>query len=319
MTRSRFTTEEIIKAYMECGSVWKAAKSLGLSGQTVHERLRAVGYKLANSQWTDEEVTELKELAGQVPISVIASRLGRPYAGVAKKIQTLGIGSGTGSFRQRKPKRTEKYFKHNLKTYIDEIDKSGSKVTTYAKANGLDVEKLAASFQAYYPDWWLAYSEAHAVKDKTTCPYCETEFWPLGHKQIYCTRKCGNDSRVDNGYFGGKRRETIGLAEKTCQLCGRKDVKGLSSHHMIGKENDPENEYLVALCPGCHNLVTLLGGRNFTATPEIWEGLIQLVLIRKNGANPEFKGVYCFVEIEPITDFNEEGYESVPDFIPQSH
>lgn len=319
MTKSRYTIEEIIKAYMDYGSVWKAAKSLGLSGQTVHERLRAVGYKLANAVWTDEELTELKELAGHMPISQISNRLGRPYAGVAKKISQLGIGSGSGSFQKKKPKRTENYFKHNLKDYIKEIDASNIKITAYAKSKGLNVDNLSYGFQAFFPDWWATYAEANAVKDKTTCPYCQTEFWPLGHKQIYCTRKCANEARVDNGYFGGKRRETIGLAERTCQLCGRKDVKGLSSHHMLGKENDPENDHLVALCPGCHNLVTLLGGRNFTGTPEIWEGLIQLVLIRKNGHNPNFRGVYCSVEIEPITDFEPENYDSVEYFVPKAH
>jgi len=171
----------------------------------------------------------------------------------------------------------------------------------------------------YLTQSWANYTEKNAVKEKTNCPYCASEFWPLGHKQIYCTRKCANEARVDNGYFGGKRRETIGLAERTCQLCGRKDVKGLSSHHMLGKENDPENQYLVALCPGCHHLVTLLGGRNFTATPELWEGLIQLVLIRKNGDNPAFRGIYCSVEIEPIMDHNEDDYESIEPFIPQAH
>lgn len=319
MTKSKYTNEEIIKAYMDYGSVWKAAKSLGLSGQTVHERLRNIGYKLASAKWTKEEISELKELAGHVPIAEISNRLGRPYSGVAGKISELGIGSGNGSFRNRKPKRTEKYFKHNLKDYMAEIDSSGVKITTFAKSKGLNIDNLSYGFQGFFPEWWANYTEKNAVKEKTNCPYCASEFWPLGHKQIYCTRKCANEARVDNGYFGGKRRETIGLAERTCQLCGRKDVKGLSSHHMLGKENDPENQYLVALCPGCHHLVTLLGGRNFTATPELWEGLIQLVLIRKNGDNPAFRGIYCSVEIEPIMDHNEDDYESIEPFIPQAH
>jgi len=56
-------------------------------------------------------------------------------------------------------------------------------------------------------------------------------------------------------YFGGNRLNTIGLISKTCQLCMRKVEKGLSSHHIIGKEKDPENQYLIALCSGCHKLV----------------------------------------------------------------
>lgn len=319
MTKSRYTTEEIIKAYMDSGSVWKAAKVLGLSGQTVHERLRLVGYKLANAQWSDDEIEELKLLSQSMTISQIASKLGRPYNGIALKISRLGIGNRFGNRGSKKPKRTENYFKYNIEQYIKEIDESQLSLSQFAKQNNLDKESLARNFQAFFPDWWDAYAQANAVKDKTNCPYCETEFWPLSHKQIYCTRKCASDARIDNGYFGGRRRETIGLAERICQLCGRKDVKGLSSHHMIGKENDPENEHLVALCPGCHNLVTLLGGRNFAATPDVWEGLIQLVIIRKNGADPSFRGVYCSVEIEPITDINEEEYESVDRFVPQAH
>jgi hypothetical protein len=73
---------------------------------------------------------------------------------------------------------------------------------------------------------------------------------------------------------------------------------------MIGKENDPNNDWLIALCPGCHQIVTILGGRNFAGTPEVWESLIQLVLIRKNGADADFRGIFCSVEIEPITDTN---------------
>jgi hypothetical protein len=317
MSKSKYTNEDIIKAYMEYGSVWKAAKSLGLSGQTVHERLRIIGYKLANANWSDEEISELKELANSMTISQIANKLGRPYNGVALKINRLGLGQRFGNKGSKKPKKTKNYYKYNLEQYIKDIDSTGSKLTSFAKQNNLNVDSLSYSLQSYYPEWWENYTQLNAVKEKTACPYCETEFWPLGHKQIYCTRKCASEARVDNGYFGGKRRLTIGLAERICQLCGRKDVKGLSSHHMLGKENDPENNYLVALCPGCHNLVTLLGGRNFTATPEIWEGLIQLVLIRKNGHNPKFKGIYCTVEIEPITDIAQ--YAEIDPFIPQAH
>jgi hypothetical protein len=317
MSKSKYTNEEIIKAYMNCGSVWKAAKSLGLSGQTVHERLRIIGYKLANANWSDEEISELKELANSMTISQIANKLGRPYNGVALKISRLGLGQRFGNKGSKKTKKTQNYYKYNLEQYMKDIDSTGAKLTGFAKQNNLNVNSLSCSLQSYYPEWWENYTQLNAVKEQMVCPYCETQFWPLGHKQIYCTRKCANEARVDNGYFGGKRRLTVGLAERICQLCGRKDVKGLSSHHMLGKENDPENDYLVALCPGCHNLVTLLGGRNFTATPQIWEGLIQLVLIRKNGHNPEFKGVYCTVEIEPITDIEE--YAEIDPFIPQSH
>jgi pterin-4a-carbinolamine dehydratase len=77
---------------------------------------------------------------------------------------------------------------------------------------------------------------------------------------------------------------------------------------MLGKENDPDNNHLIALCSGCHHIVTIVSGRKFAATPEAWEVLIQLVIFRKNGHNPDFRGVYTTVEIDMITAENEHLY-----------
>lgn len=305
----RFTNEDIIAAYKNTGSVWKAGKELGLAGQSVHERLKSIGYKLSSSEWTEEEVDELKSLVNNLTIAQIANRLGRPYNGVAMKISRLGIGQRFGNNRKVKIPRTGQYTKANIQKYLEEIDQSKTKVTSYARANSLDIEPLITAIQKFSPEWYEKYSETHAVKPKQACPYCETQFWPLSHKQIYCNRKCANDARVDASYFGGRRRETIGLAEGICQLCGEKVAKGLSSHHIKGKENDPDNEYLIALCQGCHQIVTIVSGRRFAATNEAWEVLIQLVLMRKNGHNPDFLGVFTSVDIEEITTANIEQYE----------
>lgn len=298
---SKWTNDQIIDAYRQTGSVWGAGKHLGLAGQTIHERLKAINYPLFAQHWTEAEIEELTELAGELTITQIANRLGRPYNGVAIKISRLGLGNRYTKTQKRKLPRDSKYNKPKLAQYIDDITTENIKINAYARKNGLDMERLAYTIQKYFPEWWEDYSEANAVKPKTNCPYCEREFYPLSHKQIYCDRKCASDARTDHGYFGGKRRQTIGLAEKTCQLCGRKDVQGLSSHHMIGKENDPDNQFLIALCRGCHQIVTWLGGRTFTGEPEVWEALIQLVLIRKHGYKEDFHGVYCYVDIDYLT------------------
>lgn len=302
------SNQEIVDAYLKTGSVWKAGKLLGLAGQTVHERLKAIGHKLPGSEWTDEEVAELTELANKMTIAQIANRLGRPYNGVALKISRLGIGERYGNKQSKKIPRTGEYTKAKVLGYIADIDAADIKVTKFAKQNGLGIEPLVNAIQRFDPEWYERYCETNAVKPKTKCPYCEQDFWPLSHKQIYCTRDCANKARVDNSYFGGRRRETIGLLEGICQLCGQHTPKGLSSHHMIGKENDPDNEHLIALCQGCHNIVTILGGRRFVATEEAWEVLMQLVIIRKNGHDPSFRGVYTTVSIDIINEDNEHLY-----------
>lgn len=302
------SNQDIINAYLETGSVWKAGKKLGLAGQTVHERLKAMGHKLPGSEWTEAEIEELKNLASQMTIAQIANRLGRPYNGVALKISRLGLGERFGNKQKKKLPRTGEYTKAKVSEYIAEIDEKKVKVTQFAKMHGLSIETLVKSFQRFEPEWYERYCGANAVKPKTKCPYCETEFWPLNTKQIYCNRKCANEARVDNSYFGGRRRETIGLLEGICQLCNQHTPKGLSSHHMLGKENDPDNQHLIALCSGCHHIVTIVAGRRFAATPEAWEVLIQLVLIRKNGHDPNILGVFTSVDIEFITKENEEYY-----------
>lgn len=302
------SNQDIIDAYLRTGSVWKAGKELGLAGQTVHERLKALGHKLPGSEWTDEEVAELTALANEMTIAQIANRLGRPYNGVALKISRLGLGQRFGNKQKKKIPRTGEYTKAKVQEYVKELTESGEKVTKFSRQKGLGIEPLVNAIQRFDPQWYESYCEANAVKPKTTCPYCELDFWPLSHKQIYCTRDCANKARVDNSYFGGRRRETIGLLEGICQLCGQHTPKGLSSHHMLGKENDPDNEHLIALCSGCHNIVTILGGRRFVATEEAWEVLMQLVIIRKNGHDPNFRGVYTSVSIDMITADNEHMY-----------
>lgn len=302
------TNQEIIDAYKETGSVWRAGKKLGMAGQTVHERLKALDYPLSARKWTTEELAELEQLSNQLTIAQIANRLGRPYNGVAIKISRLGIGERFGNNQKKKIPRTGEYSKAKVLGYVKELTESKQKVTAYSRSKGLAIESLVNAIQRFDPDWYEAYCMEKAVKPKTDCPYCKSSFWPLSHKQIYCTRDCANKARVDASYFGGRRRETIGLAEGVCQLCGTKTAKGLSSHHVLGKENDPDNEHLIALCQGCHQIVTLVSGRRFAATEEAWEVLMQLVIMRKNGHDTSFRGVYTSVDIEIITAENEHLY-----------
>lgn len=299
----RLTNEQIIEAYKETGSVWAAGKKLGMAGQSVHERLQKLNYPLANRMWTEEEYEELKKLKeSNLTIAQIANRLGRPYAGIALKISRLGLGDHAGNKGSKKIPRGKGYDKVSVKKYIQEIELLDIKVTNYAKKNSLEIESLANAIEKHFPEWWIEHRRSHSDLPEIACPNCNNNFIPFTKKQIYCSRKCGNDYRIDQSYFGGNRKNTIGLAEKLCQLCGRANIKGLSSHHVIGKENDPENQYLIALCPGCHQIVTILGGRTFTGEPEVWEALIQLVMMRKKGAPC---GVWSYVEIDIFDDLDE--------------
>lgn len=295
----RATIEEIVDAYRTHGSVWQAAKALGLCGQSVWERLRSIDYPLGGRRWTSAEIEELRTLASTCPLAEIARRLGRTYAGLACKLSELEIPMSAPG-RPLKVPRGAGYDKDSIAKHLKATESFSGTMTQYCRANSIDIESLVRCFQKFFPERWEEYTKSHSPLMVKECEYCHREFHPTMGKQRTCSRKCSSDSRRDRAYFGGNRRNTIGLTAGVCQLCGRDDVKGLSSHHVFGKENDPENEVLIALCPGCHQLVGILASRKFVDANEGWEALINLVMLRRTAGR--VNGYHTCVEIEPMTD-----------------
>lgn len=308
MTQQKATTQQIVEAYRETGSVWKAAKRLGMAGQSVHERLVAAGFSLRGRNWTEDEVDELRALIGNlVPLGEVARRLGRPYAGVACKASELGMKSTPQ--RMRKVPRGAGYSKAQMKEHIKALWRYDGTITQFVRSRSLQIEPFVQAFQRHYPDAWRDYTEQHAVGPRKRCPYCDDEFLPMSARQTYCTRKCGTDARRDEQYFGGNRRFTVGLRAGVCQLCGGERAKGLSSHHVFGKENDPGDRVLIALCRGCHQLVGLLAARKFADEPAAWESLISLVWMRRHGQTLQYgEALSVLVELE-----RQEGAYSIAD------
>lgn len=301
MVRSSVPLEDVVTAYRETGSVWRAGKRLGLAGQTVHERLRAAGHRLTNTAWDADELAEAGDLSqAGVPLGQIASRLGRTYASVATQLSRMGVRSGRK--RERKLPRASGYDKESIRKRMKELESFKGPITRFARVNGLNVESLVRAIQRDNMEWWKRYLNTHSDIPSRDCPYCHSLFIPASGKQIYCDRKCAQDARADRAYFGGQRRTTVGLAEGVCQLCQRQVDKGLSSHHVFGKENDPDNLVLVALCQGCHQLITLLGNRPFVDDPVVWQTLISLAWLRRHGAEFGAGGsegsLYVEVDIE---------------------
>lgn len=282
-TPARVETENIVAAYRETGSVWKAGRALGISGQTVHARLRAAGWAVGNP-WTEGEVERLRELAGQTTIGHIADELGRSYAAIACKINELGVGDRFGNRIKRKLPRGAGLDKVSVKRHIKALEASKLPISKYARQQGMVPDTFIRAIEQHFPEWWVEYRNSISYLPEATCPHCTGVFYPSNSRQEFCTRRCRERHRVDQSYFGGKRKHTIGLAEGVCQICAREPKSGLSSHHVLGKENDPDNDFLVALCSGCHDVIGALGARDFTN--EQWEALISFAWLRRHG--PEF-------------------------------
>lgn len=295
--KSKYTTAQVVEAYQRCGTVWEAGKSLGLCGQTVWERLKAVGYPMHGRDWTEAENNELRVLSETCTIGEIARRLGRTYGATAAHLSSMDL--HVEIKRQRKIPRGAGFDKASVRKHMKCLDSFKGKITQYCRANSLSVDILVAAVQKENMLWWETYSAAHADLPQKGC-YCGRTFFPMNAKQQTCSRKCQADSRSDRNYFNGNRRNTVGLAQGICQLCGRKDVKGLSSHHVFGRENDPEGNWLVALCPGCHHIIGTIASRRFIEEAAGWENLINLVMLRH--ANGSVPGFYTYVEVEPMTE-----------------
>ena len=240
------STEEIITAYRETGSVWKAAKRLGLCGQSVWERLRALGYRLPGRRWTDEEHQELRNLAGTCNLSEIARRLGRPYGAIATKISELGLSGRVRMGRRPVSLRGTGLTRKAVRRLIQELPSFSGTITQFSRQRGLSVDLVVKAIQKYEPDFWARYSQDASRLGSKECPNCGTRFYPLSGKQRTCSRKCQAHARADRQYFNGQRRFTVGLAEGICQICERPRAS-LSSHHVWGKEHDPEATFLLAL------------------------------------------------------------------------
>lgn len=298
--RTLASNEEIIEAYKATGSVWKAAKTLGLCGQSVWERLKRLKYDLPGTNWTDEEHAELRSLAGQCTLAEIAKRIGRPYGSVADKMSALGLTNLVRASNKKVSLRGTGLTAETIKKHIQELEAFKGTLGQFCRQRGFSIDVFVKAVQKYQPDFWTEYSRERAVTGAQKCEYCEQDFYPMNKKQKTCSRKCQATARVNRQYFNGQRQFTIGMAEGICQICLR-ERKRLSSHHVWGKENDQEAKFLIAVCQGCHHLISQLSSSKLSQDSGFYERLIIYANLRRFGDQKPF-GFHCYVEVEPMTE-----------------
>lgn len=184
---------------------------------------------------------------------------------------------------QRKVPRGRGYDKRSIAKRLKALETFKGTIVQFARKEGLEANALVVACEDAFPEQWQKYAATHELPAELLCPYCSRTFLPNNANQSFCSRQCSERARTDERYFGGKRRETIGLSEGTCQLCRAKPKRGLQSHHVVGKENDPGNEWLLCLCSGCHELVTIASRRLFLREEQGWQRLRRLVGLRVAG------------------------------------
>ena len=93
--RVKATNEQLVKAYEETGSVWKAAELLGMSGTSVHERLKRLGLARPMNVFGNEDVDRLKReyqaAADAGKLEELAASMGRTKQFICRKASGLGL------------------------------------------------------------------------------------------------------------------------------------------------------------------------------------------------------------------------------------
>jgi hypothetical protein len=233
-------------------------------------------------EWSETELVVLVVRYGTAPVSEIAKALSRPYVEVVCKLAELG--TNTENEPVWKIPRGKGYDKVSIKSAVRAIDTTGVTVRQYARMRGYRIELFCEVIRRQMPMWFDLYRSEHPEElADSVCAGCGLTFVAAKRGTQYHSAACGAKQRVNDSYFGGQRNQTVGLDDGVCMCCEREVKVGLSAHHMIGKENDPENKYLVAICRGCHQLITVMGQRPFLESSDGWERLMQFVLLRRAG------------------------------------
>lgn len=184
----------------------------------------------------------------------------------------------------RKIPRGKGYDKAATLGHLRKMVKGGIFVTDYVKQAGLKLDTFILAAGLYgAPEINHHLVGADPKLIHAQCGYCNETYWPTKQGTKWCSSYCGNAYRKDQDYFGGRRKDTVGLSEAVCQLCRRHVDKGLSSHHIYGKANDVENAFLLALCSGCHSVVSELARKVWIGDTDIVAKLIWLANTQRNG------------------------------------
>lgn len=96
-----------------------------------------------------------------------------------------------------------------------------------------------------------------ARRARKTCAWCQEK--EVSPRATYCSPACQRQAYRDRTYYGGQLRDAVGYHDRSCWACGKTGLKRVHPHHVYGHALG--DAPLVCLCPGCHQIVSLLARR----------------------------------------------------------
>jgi len=92
--KRKATDEQIIESYTRLGNVWKVGVELGMCGQSVHERIKKLGF-VDQDQWTNEQLDILwgayQDRDSPVDQDALVISLGKLASNISRKARELGL------------------------------------------------------------------------------------------------------------------------------------------------------------------------------------------------------------------------------------
>lgn len=161
MWQKRFTDEQIASAYSECGSIHKAAKTLGLNHSSVHERLVKMGINKPVNAFTQEDEDRLKREykvyrdAGK--LDVLAQEMGRTKQYICRKAGQMGLTDQ----RHSKPYHTiwKDMPKEVAKPLLKKLQRSNLSTAQFCKKHGYGLVQFSSRMAELFPGEWEAITE----------------------------------------------------------------------------------------------------------------------------------------------------------------
>jgi len=195
------TNEQILESYQKHKSVWKAAKELGMAGQTVHQRLQKLGANKPNNVFSDEEKKKIKNLYesnfiyGDGKLNNLCIELNRSKATICAYAKLLGFTSNnrkhSEKYKKIKRENVKNWYKNNPhprgmvgKTHSPEYKKQLSIRMTEWRRTASDDEKMERT-RKIFKTKIERYGSISPKLEKVGTTW--RQGWrEIGDKRIYC-------------------------------------------------------------------------------------------------------------------------------------
>lgn len=158
------TNQQIRSAYSKLRSVWKVGALLGMSGQTVHGRLVAMGERRFMPKFNDADRDRLRrdylKHRDTGTLAALAKSMGRTRQFICRQARTLGL---TSYKHQKRYMSKWKYMTEaEARTIMDNFKAARMGMGTYCRVHGYDDLGFSRTLSGFFPDEW-----EHVIESKT--------------------------------------------------------------------------------------------------------------------------------------------------------